>query len=175
MNIAELKGEKTVKALAKRLLAEPSKDTPEVTQTEMEAALLRLNPQLNQIGDLEIGTPIVVPDKFALAPDQSIAPTPALTGELLDEAEKTLANLRAAIKEGVELFASQTSQVQDWLKSPRAEELVRRSPKLKDLFSDAASAAKTVAKEHPATLTGHLQSLDSVQSQLAQFRDDFRR
>lgn len=27
MNIAELKGEKTVKTLAKRLLAEPSKDT----------------------------------------------------------------------------------------------------------------------------------------------------
>ncbi len=49
MNIAELKGEKTVKTLAKRLLAEPSKKTKKTTNAEMEAALLRLNPQLNQI------------------------------------------------------------------------------------------------------------------------------
>ena len=71
MNIAELKGEKTVETLAKRLLAEPSKDTPKTTQAEMEAALLRLNPHLSQIGDLEKGTPIVVPDDFSLAPEQS--------------------------------------------------------------------------------------------------------
>lgn len=175
MNIAELRGEKTVKTLAERLLAEPSKDTPKGTQAEMEAALLRLNPQLNQIGDLEKGTPIVVPDKFALAPGQSTSPTPTLTSELLDHAEKTLANLRAAIKEGVELFATQTNQVQDWLKSPQAKELVRRSPELKDVFSNAASAAKTVAKEQPAALTAQLQRLDSANSQLAKFRDDSRR
>ena len=70
MNIAELKGEKTVKALAKRLLAAPSSDTPKTTQAEMEVALIHLNPHLNQIGDLEKGTPIVVPDNFGLAPAQ---------------------------------------------------------------------------------------------------------
>src|SRR5437762_2182919 len=108
MSIAELRGEKTVKTLVERLLAKPSTDTPQGTQAEMEAALLRLNPHLNQIGNLENGTPIVVPDKFSLAPGQSTSPTPALTSELLDQAEKTLANLRAAIKESVELFASRT-------------------------------------------------------------------
>lgn len=57
MNIAELKREKTVKTLAKRLLAEPSKKTRKTTNAEMEAALLRLNPQLNQIRELKEGTP----------------------------------------------------------------------------------------------------------------------
>ena len=175
MNIAELRGEKTVKTLAERLLAEPSKNTPKCTQAEMEAALLRLNPQLNQIGDLENGTPVVVPDKFALAPGQSTSPTPALTSELLDQAEKTLTHLHAAIKESVELFATQTNNVQDWLKSPKAEELVRQSPKLKDVFSNAARAAETVAKEQPAVLTAHLKNLDSIKSQLAQFQDYFGR
>ena len=42
MNIAQLKGEQTVKALAERLLAEPTKDTRKTNQAEMEAALLRL-------------------------------------------------------------------------------------------------------------------------------------
>ena len=71
MNIAELKGEKTFKTLAKRLLAEPSKKK---TNAEMESALLRLNPQLSQIGDLEKGTPILVPDEFVFAADESFTP-----------------------------------------------------------------------------------------------------
>ena len=174
MSIAELRGEKSVKTLAKRLLAKPSTDTPQGTQAEMEAALLRLNPQLNQIGDLENGTPIVVPDNFALASGQSTSATPALTTGLLDQAEKTLANLRAAVKESVELFATQTSQALDWLKSPAADELVRQSPKLKDVFSNAASAVETAAKEQSAGLTAESQRLYRVQSQLAKFRDDFR-
>ena len=49
----------------------------------MEAALLRLNPQLDQIGELEKGAPIVVPDRLALAPEESAAPTRSLTEELL--------------------------------------------------------------------------------------------
>lgn len=74
MNIAEFKGEKTVSALAKRLLAEPGKDTAKTTQREMEAALLRLNPQLSKIGELNKGTPIVVPNNFALDPTESTLP-----------------------------------------------------------------------------------------------------
>jgi hypothetical protein len=90
---------------------------------------------------------------------------------LLDQAEKTLPNLRAAIKEDAELLATKTGQIQDWLKSPQAEESVRRSPKLKVVFSDAASAAKTVAKEQPAALNTQLQRLDGIKSQLSKFRD----
>ena len=56
----------------------------------MEAALLRLNPQLNQIGELGKGTPIVVPEEFPLAPDESAVPTRALTDELLRQAEGEL-------------------------------------------------------------------------------------
>jgi hypothetical protein len=63
MNIAELKSEKTISTLAKRLLAEPSK--------EMVAALLRPNPHLKQIGHLKKGTAILVPEEFRLAASES--------------------------------------------------------------------------------------------------------
>lgn len=170
MNIAELKGEKTVKTLAKRLLAEATKDTPRTTQAEMEAALMRLNPQLNQIGDLEKGAPIVVPDQFALAPEESAAPTRALTEELLRQAENTLARLRIAIKERTDQFATQSDQVQAWLKSQQARDLVKESPELKEVFSDAASAAKALPKEQAAAVTAESKALDKVEAQVKVFR-----
>ncbi len=168
--IAELKGEKTVKTLAARLLAEPSKDTPKTSQVELEAALIRLNPQLNKIGELDKGTPIVVPDGFALAPNESAAPMQALADELLRQAESALKNLQAAIKERSAQFTAQSEQAQTWLKSDQAKELVKISPELKDTFSEAAAAAKTVAKEQPAALTAQAKALDKVAAQVAAFR-----
>lgn len=170
MNIAELKGEKTVKTLAKRLLAEPTKDTPKTTQAEMEAALLRLNPQLNQIGDLEKGTPIVVPDHFALAAEESAAPTRALTDDLLRQAENSLGVLKAVIKQRTEQFATQSDQVQTWLKSPQAKELAKESPELKAVFTDAANAAKVLPKEQDATITAETKALDKVEAEVKTFR-----
>jgi hypothetical protein len=170
MNIAALKGEKTVKTLAKRLLAEPTKDTPKTTQAEMEAALLRLNPQLGQIGDLKKGTPIVVPDQFALAPDESATPTHALADELLRQAESALASLRGVIKERTDQFTVQTEQVQTWLKSQQARELVKESPELKAVFSDAARAAKVLPKEQAAVVKAETKSLDKVEAEVKTFR-----
>jgi hypothetical protein len=170
MNIAELEGEKTVKTLAKRLLAEPTKDTPKTTQAEMEAALLRLNPQLSQIGDLEKGAPIVVPDGFALAPDESAAPTRALTDELLRQAESALASLRTVIQQRTEQFSAQSNQVQAWLKSQQAKDLVKESPELKAVFTDAATATKVLPKEQDATITAETKALDKVAAEVKVFR-----
>ena len=170
MNIAELEGEKTVKTLAKRLLAEPTKDTPKTTQAEMEAALLRLNPQLSQIGDLEKDAPIVVPDGFALAPDESSAPTRALTDELLRQAEITLASLRTVIQQRTEQFSAQSAQVQAWLKSQQAKDLVKETPELKAVFTDAATAAKVLPKEQDATITAETKALDKVAAEVKVFR-----
>ena len=170
MNIAELKSEKTVKTLAKRLLAEPTKDTPATSQSEMEAALVRLNPQLSRIGDLDKGTPIVVPDGFALAPQQSVAPLQSLGEELLQQAEAALGNLRAVIKERSEQFAAQTDEVQTWLKGEQAKDLAKESPELKAVFSNAANAARIVAKEQPAALAAQSKALEKVQVQLSAFR-----
>jgi hypothetical protein len=170
MKIAELKGEKTVKTLAKRLLAEPSKDTPKTTQAEMEAALLRLNPQLSQIGDLEKGTPIVVPDNVALDPEQSVTPTKGLAENLLQQAESALADLRATIKEQAQQQAARAEQAQAWLKSDQAKELSQQSPQLKELFSAATSAVKSVPKGVTAVVTTEDKALAKVGSQLANFR-----
>jgi hypothetical protein len=170
MNIAELKGEKTVKTLAKRLLAEPSSGTPKTTHAEMEAALLRLNPQLSKIGDLEKGTPILVPDNFGLDTEQSVTPTRGMAENLLQQAESALADLRATIKEQAAQEAARTEQVQAWLKSDQAKELSRQSPQLKELFSSATSATKTVPKEQTAVVTAEDKALAKVGSQLAKFR-----
>ena len=131
MNIAELKGEKNVKTLAKRLLAEPSKKTKKTTNAEMEAALLRLNPQLSQIGDLEKGTAILVPDEFALAADESFTPSRGLTEELLRQSEEAVSRLRAVLKERIERSAEESERVATWLKSEQAKNFSAARPSLK--------------------------------------------
>lgn len=170
MNIAELKGEKNVKTLAKRLLAEPTKKTKKTTNAEMEAALLRVNPQLNQIRDLKEGTPILVPDEFPLAADESFAPSRGLTEVLLRQAEGALSRLRATLKERVESSTEEGDRVQSWLKSDEAKEVLRRSPELKETFSGAGSAARTLAKEQAAALSAEDSALGKIKSQLASFR-----
>ena len=175
MNIAELKGEKTVKTLAKRLLAEPTRDRPKTTQAEMEAALLRLNPQLNQIGELGKGTPIVVPEEFPLAPEESAVPTRALTDELLRQAEATVATLRTLIKRRTDEFTAQTEDVQRWLKTQQAKDLVKETPELKEVFSGAATAAKALPKEQAATVIAETKALDKVSAQVREFRGSWLR
>jgi hypothetical protein len=170
MNIAEIKGEKTVKTLAKRLLAEPSKKTRKTTNAEMEAALLRLNPQLNKIGQLKEGTPIVVPGEFALADGESFTPSRNLTEALLQQARGAVTRLRAAVKERVESSVEETERLQTWLKSAEAKEFVRQSPELKESFSSAATATKTLAKKQAAVLSTEESALGKIKSQLAAFR-----
>ena len=170
MNIAELKGEKTVKTLAKRLLAEPTKRTKKTTNAEMEAALLRLNPKLNQIGDLKEGTPIVVPGGFGLADDESFTPSRGLTEALLEQARDAVTRIRAVVKERVKSSAEEAERVQTWVKSAQAKELVRNSPELKESFSSAATAAKTLAKEQAEALSAEDGALGKIKTQLADFR-----
>ena len=170
MNIAQLKGEQTVKALAERLLAEPTKDTPKTNQAEMEAALLRLNPHLKQIRKLEKGTPILVPDAFALASDESVPPLRGRADELLRRSKEALMMLRAELKERTAQSVEQSDRVQTWLKSEQAEEFLRRFPELKKVFANAAAAAKALPKEQNAALAAQTKALEEVQSQLASFR-----
>lgn len=170
MNIAELKGEKTVKTLAKRLLAEPSKKTRKTTNAEMEAALLRLNPQLREIRDLKEGTPIVVPGEFALAADESFTPSRGLTEALLRQAAEAVSRLQATLKERVANSAEETDGVQSWLKSEQAKTVVRQSPELKEVLSGAGKAAKTLAKEQATALSAEENALGKIKSQLAAFR-----
>jgi hypothetical protein len=170
MNIAELKGEKTVKTLAKRLLAEPSKKTRKTTNAEMEAALLRLNPQLREIRDLKEGTPIVVPDEFALAADESFTPSRGLTEALLRQAEGAVSRLQATLKERVANSAEETDRVQSWLKSEQAKAFVRHSPEMKEALSGAGTTAKTLAKEQAKALSAEESALGKIKSQLAAFR-----
>ena len=99
MKVAELKNDKTVDALAKRLL----KDSPStVPPRELAASLLRLNPHLSRIDALEEGTPILLPPEFASNDDAS-APEPGSSAPLIEEAARALAALRAGLeKSGVE-------------------------------------------------------------------------
>jgi hypothetical protein len=170
MNIAELKGERNVKTLAKRLLAEPSKKTKKTTNAEMEAALLRLNPQLSRIGDLEKGTPILVPDEFALAADESFAPSRGLTAELLRQTEDAVSRLRAVLKERTERSAEETERVATWLKSAQAKAFLQKDPKLKEVFARASAAAEALPKEQDKAIAAREKALDKVVAQMASFR-----
>src|SRR2546430_17720468 len=107
----------------------------------MEAALLRLNSQRHQIRELKEGTPIVVPDEFALAADESFTPSRSLTEALLQQAREAVSKLRAVVRERVERSAEETDRLQTWLKSAQAKEFIRHSLELKESFSSAATAA----------------------------------
>jgi hypothetical protein len=156
--------------LAKRLPAEPSKSTPKTAQPEMEAALIRLNPHLDQIGELKKGTPILVPEEFKLAPDESLTPMRGIAEELLRQAEIALTNLRATLQEHLAQSAEQSDQAQTFLKSDAAKEFVRGASDLKEVFSSAPAAAKALPKEQAAAIAAQDKALGKVASQLADFR-----
>ena len=126
--------------------------------------------RLSQIRDLEKGTPILVPDEFVPAADESFTPSRGLAEELLRQAETALTNLRATLEGQAARSAEQSDQAQAWLKSEQAREFLRQSPKLKELFSAAAAAAKALPKEQNAALAAQTKALEKVQSQLASFR-----
>src|SRR3954468_6287882 len=117
MNIAELKGEKTVKALAKRLLAEQPKSRAKKTEADMEAALLRANPHLKQIDSLDKGTPVIVPEEFALDRDESASPFTGMAEDLLKQSETVLEDIREQIAAQVRQSAEETERAQQWIQS----------------------------------------------------------
>lgn len=184
MNIAELKGEKTVKALVKRLLEQtasssPSakgKRAPSTTESELEAALLRANPHLSQIGNLEKGTPILVPGEFPLKAAESADPRRRGGGiggnaddAWLRHAETALGGLRAVLGESVAQAGEQSERVQTWLKGDGAKEVLQRAPELKEAFRDTAAAAKALRDEQAALVTAQEGALGQVRSELASF------
>ena len=111
-----------------------------------------------------------MPDDFGLDPEQSTVPTRGLAEDLSRRAETALGNLRVTIKEQAARSTAEIERVQAWLKSEEAKELLRQSPGLKEVFSAAAAAAKSLPKEEDAALAAQTKALEKVQSQLASFR-----
>jgi hypothetical protein len=81
-----------------------------------------------------------------------------------------VSSLRAIVKERVETSAEETERVQTWLKGAQAKEFVRQSPELKESFSSAATAAKTLAKEQAEAFSAEDSALGKIKSQLTAFR-----
>jgi hypothetical protein len=170
MNIAESKGEKTVEALSRRLLAQPFKGHSKRSNKEMQAALLRLNPHLSKIGDLKKGTPILVPEEFRLAENESVNPLREMARGLLQQSEDALTKFRAMLNERRAESAERTSRVKAWLKSAQAKELLRKTPELKKVFASAAAVAKGLPKEQAEAIAAHLKALGELQSQIKDIR-----
>lgn len=63
-----------------------------------------------------------------------------------------------------------TDRVQTWLKGAQAKEFVRQSPELKESFSSAGTAAKTLTKEQAEALSAEESALGKIKSQLTAFR-----
>jgi enamine deaminase RidA (YjgF/YER057c/UK114 family) len=170
MNIAELKGDKTVKALATRLLAKPAKGGAKISQSEMEAELVRLNPELSKIHELPEGTPVVVPSQFGLAPAESKQPLRDLTAGLLDQAEQVLENFRESLAKHARESAAQAERVKTWLASAQSKEALRQSPDLKEVFATTAATLKGLPKTEAAAEKSRGTALDEIQSALAELR-----
>ena len=86
------------------------------------------------------------------------------------EAEDAVSRVQALLKERIARSAEETDRVQSWLKTDEAKEFLRRSPELKEVFSSATTAAKTLAKDEASALSAEDSALGKVRSQLAAFR-----
>ncbi len=170
MNIAELKGDKTVKALATRLLAKPAKGSAKISQTEMEAELVRLNPELSKIHELPEGTPVVVPSQFGLAPAESNQPLRDLTAGLLDQAEQVLESFRQSLAQHATESAAQAERVKTWLASAQSKEALRQNANLKEVFAATATTLKSLPKSEAAAEESRGKALDEMQGALAELR-----
>lgn len=173
MNITELKGEKTVRELAQRLVeAAPAINQRKETAVEtMEAALLRLNPHLNQIADLKAGTPVLVPRESAAAsaaaPDDN--PMKGLADEWLRRGELALERVRAALDDSVVQAKEQSERVQMWLKSDDAKAALSQNSEWKEIFQRSGVAAKNLPKEQAAFVDAETRSLSQVHLALKDF------
>ena len=174
MNITELKGEKTIQELARRLVAAATPATDpqrEINEEKMEAALLRINPHLGRIGELQEGTPILIPQETgtvnAGAPQDN--PLMGLAEEWLRRGELALERVRVTLEDSVVQAKTQSEKVQTWLKSDEAKTTLGRAPELKEIFQRGGVAAKTLPKEQAAFVATETKSLSQVQSALKDF------
>jgi hypothetical protein len=126
--------------------------------------------RLSKVRDLENRTPILVPNEFVPPAVESFTPSRGLAEGLLRHGETALTNLRATLEGHAARPAEQSDQAQDWLKSDRAKEFLRRSPELKQVFVSASAAATALPKEQAAAIAMDVKALDKVRSQMAKFR-----
>jgi len=169
MNIAELRDEKTVASLAKRLFKHSSTTGAKGSQDEMEAALLRLNPHLKNIAGLEAGTPILVPENFKINVTESGDPRNDLARQILQESAVSLRTFRGTLRERGAETNEQLARVQTWLKSEQAKRMAERAPNVREAFAAAAAAAASVAKERAAELEAEDKALRKVEASFAEF------
>ena len=88
----------------------------------------------------------------------------------MQQAREAVSKLRAVVRERVERSAEETDRLQTWLKSVQAKEFIRHSLELKESFSSAATAAKTLTKEQAEALSAEESALGKIKSQLTTFR-----
>ena len=164
MKVAELKNDKTVEALAKRLVKESQSKT---NATELAATLLRLNPHLSQIDRLEAGTPILLPPDFSASDEAE--PLPDSSKQLIQEAGSALESLRAVLRESAAQEGEDVDRAQAWIKGEQGKEVLRELPELKEEFSKTVSAAGELRKEQAAAYAGQEKLLRKLQTDLADF------
>jgi hypothetical protein len=164
MKVAELKHDKTVEALAKRLLKESPSS---VSAPELAASLLRLNPHLSRIDALEEGTAILLPPE--LASDDASALERGSSAPLIAEAARALEALRAELQKSGTAAVQEIEQAQAWLKGETGKQVLREVPELKEDFSKTAAAATELRKEQSAVLATQVKLLAKLQAELASF------
>lgn len=173
MKIAELKGEKNLEALSKRLLGLHGKTTGKKNTVELEAALLRVNPELAKIGKLQPGTTVLVPDEFAVAPEQASRPADSLGAAALARMEKALADAREFLAQE-QTKSPQATELEAWVKSDIPRKSSKETATQKKSVANAATAVKALTKEQAESFKTHSKALEGIAKKFASFREQHR-
>lgn len=165
MPFAIAKNEKTIEELVSRLFSQDGKIS-KATAKQATTALLKANPQLEDMGRLPGGSLIVVPDTAPpLAPSESVKAPASAHSEAVARAQQSvdalaarLAEIDALARDATRLLAEQARTKPPRQTQEDIPDLASLLPfdvtKTKDLEANLKSSAKAVAsiQDHLASL-----------------------
>ena len=167
MNFAVLKNDATVDDLAARLFS-PDRKLSKTAAKHAATALLKANPQLEDISLLPAGSLITIPDTApALVPSEAVpAPAPALAvaadraRELLEALSSQLSVIDVRARAAMEALA-------ELAKAKEVTPDVPNGPDLIKAMSFAAKPAKTIVKDFEKSLKARDEAIAGVLDHVA--------
>jgi hypothetical protein len=102
--------------------------------------------------------------------DESFTPSRGLTEALLQQARDAVSRLRAVVKERVDAPPKRRIACKPGGRARKRRSFCTSRPELKESFSSAATAVKTLAKEQAEAFSTEENALGKIKSQLTAFR-----
>jgi hypothetical protein len=169
MNFAIFKGEKNVTELAARLFQLRGTGSKSAA-TEAGEALLKANPQLNEISKVPVGSIIVVPpDAPPLPAEESPAPANLVRAFAAERAQQFLTMLDSGLTDIESRASDANSDMLSLAKSKEVKAAAANSSNLAQNLPAITKSADTRLKATKSTQDARTKAIGELRKGLAQF------